>query len=61
MIAKVSSFRKHVAGVLVGVALAPANAAEREQVRIVVNLVAAVKMPYREPERESREDPAGLA
>jgi hypothetical protein len=30
------------------VALTPAKAAEREQVRIVVNLVAAVKMPYPE-------------
>jgi hypothetical protein len=41
-----------LAGVVLGVAFAPALAAEREQVRIVVNLVAAVKMPY--PENLSR-------
>ena len=33
---------------LVGVAFTPVKAAEREQVRIVVNLMAAVKMPYPE-------------
>jgi hypothetical protein len=33
---------------LFAVAFTPAAAAEREQVRIVVNLVAAVKMPYPE-------------
>src|SRR5258708_21814371 len=37
-----------VASMVLGVAFAPADAAEREQVRIVVNLVAAVKMPYPE-------------
>ena len=36
------------ASLVLGVVFAPANAAEREQVRIVVNLVAAVKMPYPE-------------
>ena len=41
-----------VASMVLGVAFAPADAAEREQVRIVVNLVAAVKMPY--PESLSR-------
>ncbi len=35
-----------LASLLLGIVIAPANAAEREQVRIVVNLVAAVKMPY---------------
>ena len=33
---------------LLGLTFAPARAAEREQVRIVVNLMAAVKMPYPE-------------
>jgi hypothetical protein len=33
---------------LFGFAFTPAKAAEREQVRIVVNLMAAVKMPYPE-------------
>src|SRR5215510_12668373 len=37
-----------LAGLLLGSMLAPATAAEREQVRIVVNLMAAVKMPYPE-------------
>lgn len=37
-----------LASLLLGLTLAPAVAAEREQVRIVVNLVAAVKMPYPE-------------
>jgi hypothetical protein len=37
-----------LAGVLLGSIFAPATAAEREQVRIVVNLMAAVKMPYPE-------------
>ena len=41
-----------LASAVLGVAFAPAAAAEREQVRIVVNLVAAVKMPY--PESLSR-------
>ncbi len=38
--------------VLSGFAFNPANAAEREQVRAVVNLIAATKMPY--PERFER-------
>jgi hypothetical protein len=33
---------------LIGVGSAPVKAAEREQVRIVINLMAAVKMPYPE-------------
>jgi hypothetical protein len=37
---------------LAAMAFAPANAAEREQVRAVINLMAAVKMPY--PERFER-------
>jgi hypothetical protein len=37
-----------LASLLLAVACVPAKAAEREQVRIVVNLVAAVKMPYPE-------------
>jgi hypothetical protein len=37
-----------LAAVLLGLAFTPVNAAEREQVRIVVNLMAAVKMPYPE-------------
>ena len=37
-----------LAGLLLGPILGPAAAAEREQVRIVVNLMAAVKMPYPE-------------
>jgi hypothetical protein len=41
-----------LASLLLGAALTTANAAEREQVRIVVNLIAAVKMPY--PEGLSR-------
>src|SRR5262249_61370457 len=36
------------ASLLFGVGFAPARAAEREQVRMVVNLIAAVKMPYPE-------------
>jgi len=38
--------------VLSGFAVAPGNAAEREQVRAAINLIAAVKMPY--PERFER-------
>src|SRR5215469_10751033 len=38
--------------VLSGFAFTPVNAAEREQVRAVVNLIAATKMPY--PERFER-------
>src|SRR6266581_912155 len=41
-----------LASLLFGVGFAPADAAEREQVRMVVNLIAAVKMPY--PESLSR-------
>ena len=37
-----------LAALLVGVASAPIKAAEREQVRIIINLMAAVKMPYPE-------------
>jgi hypothetical protein len=36
------------ASLLFGVGFAPARAAEREQVRMVVNLITAVKMPYPE-------------
>lgn len=42
------------ASLLLGVAFTPALAAEREQVRIVVNLVAAVKMPFPENLPRSR-------
>jgi hypothetical protein len=41
-----------VMAVLSGFAVAPVNAAEREQVRAVINLIASVKMPY--PERFER-------
>jgi hypothetical protein len=41
-----------LACVLIGIAAGPAGAAEREQVRAVINLVAAVKMPF--PENLSR-------
>jgi hypothetical protein len=38
-----------VAGVLVsGLGLVPANAAEREQVRLVVNMISGAKMPFPE-------------
>jgi hypothetical protein len=37
-----------LAALLVGAASAPIKAAEREQVRIIINLMAAVKMPYPE-------------
>jgi len=37
-----------LASLMLGAVFAPAQAAEREQVRIVVNLVSAVKMPYPE-------------
>lgn len=37
-----------LASLFLGIVFAPAHAAEREQVRIVINLVAAVKMPYPE-------------
>jgi hypothetical protein len=37
-----------LASLLLGVAFTPAKAAEREQVRIVINLMAAVKMPFPE-------------
>src|SRR5260370_17261329 len=41
--------------VLSGVAFTPVIAAEREQVRAVINLIAAVKMPF--PERFERDVP----
>jgi hypothetical protein len=41
-----------IAGLLLAVALAPAHAAEREDVRKVINLVTSVKMPF--PENLSR-------
>ena len=37
-----------LASLLLGIACTPANAAEREDVRKVINLVSAVKMPYPE-------------
>src|SRR5580704_13116957 len=37
-----------LASLLLAVALTPVKAAEREQVRVVINLMAAVKMPYPE-------------
>jgi hypothetical protein len=37
-----------IASLLLGVMLTPANAAEREDVRKVINLVTSVKMPYPE-------------
>ena len=37
-----------LAGLLLGGALAPADAAEREDVRKVINLVTSVKMPFPE-------------
>jgi hypothetical protein len=43
-----------LAGLLLGVALAPAQAAEREDVRKVINLVTSVKMPYPETLTRSR-------
>jgi hypothetical protein len=36
-----------------GFAFAPANAAEREQVRAVINLIAAIKMPFPEKLRSN--------
>lgn len=36
-----------------GIALAPVHAAEREQVRAVINLIAAVKMPFPEKLRNN--------
>jgi hypothetical protein len=41
-----------IGAVLSTFAFAPANAAEREQVRAVINLIASIKMPY--PERFER-------
>jgi hypothetical protein len=38
---------------LAGFAFAPVNAAEREQVRAVINLIAAVKMPFPEKLRNN--------
>jgi hypothetical protein len=43
-----------LAGLLLGMALAPAQAAEREDVRKVINLVTSVKMPYPETLLRSR-------
>ena len=43
-----------IAGLLLAVALAPAHAAEREDVRKVINLVSSVKMPYPESLTRSR-------
>src|SRR6266853_3152860 len=37
-----------LASLVLGVVLTPANAAEREDVRKVINLVTSVKMPYPE-------------
>jgi hypothetical protein len=37
-----------LAALLLGVLFAPSNAAEREDVRKVINLVTSVKMPYPE-------------
>jgi hypothetical protein len=42
-----------LAAALIGPALASAQAAEREQVRIVINLVAGVKMPFPETLRNN--------
>ena len=51
-----------LAGVLLGIATAPLNAAEREDVRKVINLVTSVKMPYPENlEAEPRQDRGGMA
>jgi hypothetical protein len=43
-----------LAGVLLGIATAPVHAAEREDVRKVINLVTSVKMPYPENLRRNR-------
>jgi hypothetical protein len=43
-----------IAGLLLAVALAPAHAAEREDVRKVINLVTSVKMPFPESLARSR-------
>src|SRR5262249_24748883 len=43
-----------LAGLFVGLTFTPAHAAEREQVRVVINLVAAVKMPYPENLQRNR-------
>jgi hypothetical protein len=42
-----------LAGLIVGL-ITPAHGAEREQVRVVINLVAAVKMPYPENLQRNR-------
>src|SRR5262249_15389023 len=42
------SRRLFLASILLGAAIAPAHAAEREDVRKVINLVTSVKMPYPE-------------
>jgi hypothetical protein len=43
-----------LAALLLGLALTPADAAEREDVRKVINLVASVKMPYPESLQRNR-------
>jgi hypothetical protein len=43
-----------LAVLLQGISCAPASAAEREDVRKVVNLITAVKMPYPESLTRSR-------
>lgn len=48
------SRRAVIAGLLVGAALGSAQAAEREDVRKVINLVTSVKMPYPESLSRSR-------
>ena len=47
-----------LAAVLLGVSLLPAQAAEREEVRKVINLVTSVKMPF--PEKLSRDRAVGV-
>jgi hypothetical protein len=42
-----------LAGALLGTAIAPARAAEREQVRAVINLISALKMPFPEKLRNN--------
>jgi hypothetical protein len=43
-----------LASVLLGIAIVPVHAAEREDVRKVINLVTSVKMPYPENLRRNR-------
>ncbi len=42
-----------VSALLIGADLSPAQSAEREQVRMVINLIASVKMPFPENLRNS--------